>query len=393
MSTPELQLPPIRSRLTLALHALLFTGAVVVIAVAAMGKARHYEGGPDRDTRERLFDGRMAQGFEKHYDAQFPARNFGISVWAAIDYLLFDEAQTGLVIGKDDWLFTDEEFVIAEGASATVDANLALVEAVRDRLAAQDVRLVVAVVPAKARIYAEQLQNRQPPALHGALYERALEEFKAAELAAPDLRGVLADGKARAPTYLRTDTHWTPHGAALAAVELAKAVRTQLPAPQAPRSYQTIRDARQAHRGDLLSFLPLDPYFSALLPPADELVPAHTEAVGGSEQALLDTAGDGLLGGDGGAPRIALVGTSYSANAKWNFAGALQQALDEDVANYARDGKGPFVPMLDYLDSADFKNAPPQLVIWELPERYLPVAQKRDDGQPLATKLKPAAHR
>ena len=63
------------------------------------------------------------------------------------------------------------------------------------------------------------------------------------------------------------------------------------------------------------------------------------------------------------------------------------------MANYARDGKGPFVPMLDYLDSADFKNAPPQLVIWELPERYLPVAQKRDDGQPLATKLKPAAHR
>lgn len=391
MSTPELQLPPIRSRLTLALHALLFTGAVVVIAIAAMGKARHYDAPVDRDVDARFLDGRMAQGFEKHYDAQFPARNFGISVWAAIDYLLFDEAQTGLVIGKDNWLFTDEEFTVAEGASANVDANLALVESVRDRLAAQDIRLVVAIVPAKARIYAEQLKSRQPPALHAALYSRALEEFKAAEVAAPDLRGVLGDGKAKAPTYLRTDTHWTPHGAALAAVELARAVRAQLPAPEAPRSYQTVDEAKQQHRGDLLSFLPLDPYFSALLPPADELVPAHTEAADGSQQGLMDAPGGDLFGGSG-TPRIALVGTSYSANAKWNFAGALQQALDEDVANYARDGKGPFVPMLDYLDSADFKNAPPQLVIWELPERYLPVAQKRDDGHTLAASLKPATH-
>lgn len=70
---------------------------------------------------------------------------------------------------------------------------------------------------------------------------------------------------------------------------------------------------------------------------------------------------------------VALVGTSYSANPHWNFLGALQQALRSDVANYAEDGHGPLLPMLKYLQSDAFKNAAPQVVVWEFPERYLPM--------------------
>ena len=85
------------------------------------------------------------------------------------------------------------------------------------------------------------------------------------------------------------------------------------------------------------------------------------------------------LFGEAPAPAVVLVGTSYSANPLWNFTGALQEAFGEDVVSYATPAKGPFLPMLEYLDSADFQSAPPRLVIWEMPERYLPM---RDDGEP-----------
>ncbi|MGE8477298.1 MAG: alginate O-acetyltransferase AlgX-related protein, partial [Pseudomonas shirazensis] len=34
---------------------------------------------------------------------------------------------------------------------------------------------------------------------------------------------------------------------------------------------------------------------------------------------------------------------------------------------------GPLLPMLKYLQSDAFKDAPPQVVVWEFPERYLPM--------------------
>ena len=93
---------------------------------------------------------------------------------------------------------------------------------------------------------------------------------------------------------------------------------------------------------------------------------------------LVDAAG---LLGDVELP-VALVGTSYSANPAWNFAGALRQHLQRDLSNHAEDGQGPIVPMLKYLQSEEFKNSPPQLVIWEFPERYLPMANDLEGFDP-----------
>src|SRR3546814_20392064 len=82
----------------------------------------------------------------------------------------------------------------------------------------------------------------------------------------------------------------------------------------------------------------------------DTLTPAHTEGTA-----------SGDLFGDSATPRIALVGTSYSANPDWNFAGALKQQLGEDLTNDAHDGVGPFQPMDNYLTRPDFAPARPKL--------------------------------
>ena len=44
-----------------------------------------------------------------------------------------------------------------------------------------------------------------------------------------------------------------------------------------------------------------------------------------------------------------------------------------DLINYAKEGKGPFRPMLELLRDEGFRD-PPQLLVWEFPERYLPMA-------------------
>lgn len=360
-----------------ALHAVMFAVAVIGIAIAAAINTRHYQ--PKVD--QAVLDGRMAHDFETQYDHDFPARGFGISLWAALDYALFHEAKSGVVIGNDGWLYTDEEFIVGNESAQRVEHNLAAIAAIRDQLAARGVKLVVAVVPAKARVYPEHLRGRAPPALHEDLYGRAEHALTDDGITHADLLTPMLDGKLHGQTFLRTDTHWSLRGAQLSALATARTVRSVLPAPETASEFTTTVDAPKTHRGDLLNFLPLDPYFSWLLPPAETITPAHT-----------DGAAAGDLFGDAAAPRIALVGTSYSANPNWNFPGALKQALGEDIANYAKDGQGPFTPMQNYLGSADFTSTPPQLVIWEIPERYLAVEAQPADAKPSATAPQPPAN-
>lgn len=344
-----------------AVHAVLFAAAVSLLALGALRRTPQ----PTLDGAENWWNGQATQGFEHRYEQAFPARRFGVSLWAAIDYLLFDEAQAGVVPGRDGWLYSDEEFLLPPDADTQLQRNLDAIVAVREQLAARGIALVLAPVPEKAAIYAEHLDSRRPPPLHAALYERLLARLDAAGVARADLRGVLRQGKREGPTYFRTDTHWTPQGAAQAALVIAQVARRQLPAPRTPQRFRTVTQAKHAHRGDLFNYLPLDPYFGWLLPSQEEISP---------QQTLAERGGTDLLG-ESPAPRIALVGTSYSANPNWNFVGALRQVLGEDLGSYAQDGRGPYQPLADYLHGADFRRAPPQLLIWELPVRYLPVAQ------------------
>jgi alginate O-acetyltransferase complex protein AlgJ len=352
------------TRTITTLHAALFAMLVLLTSGLALQRAGLFSGGfkvgPDD---QAILEGRYARALESHYDAAFPARTFGINLWAAIDYLVFAEGHDGVVVGSQDWLYTDEEFRLENGAADTAADNLAELVDVRDRLAQRGIQLVLAVIPSKARVYPEFLGGRQPPAMRQLAYAELLAAARTAGIPEAALLEPLIAGKAEGATYLRTDTHWTPRGAQIAAAAIAGAVHTLALPPVAPTAYRTTTAALISHHGDLLSFLPLDPYFSWLLPRPDQLQPTHTEAA--------DAGGD--LFAAAAAPRIALVGTSYSGNPLWDFPGALELALHEPIANYAMNGVGPFAPMRAYLASADFKTAPPQLVIWEFPERYLTI--------------------
>ena len=112
--------------------------------------------------------------------------------------------------------------------------------------------------------------------------------------------------------------------------------------------------------GDLLKFVALGPW-ARLGPRPDAVEMVSTEPAGDVGDDLFEELD---------IP-VTLVGTSYSAGGLWNFEGALKESLEADVLNVAAEGKGPFAPMATYLASPALEDPRPDIVLWEIPVRYL----------------------
>ncbi|WP_019587312.1 alginate O-acetyltransferase [Deinococcus apachensis] len=312
---------------------------------------------------QNVTTGQWTAAYEKGLDADVPWRRPALDLWGGAQYRLFGEARPGAVVGRDGWLYTSEEFETAPADARELRDKLRYVGEVRRDLARDGARLVVALVPSKARLYSSHLGGVRVPAAKATQYETFRRGLEAEGIIAPDLYAALRWAKTGdGPNlFFRTDTHWTPDGAGVAARAVASQVRAlglEFPAGD----FRAARAAPAIYPGDLLRYLP----GAERAPSTSDWVRARsTERVSG---------GGGLLGDEGIA--VTLVGTSYSAASSanvWDFAGQLQQALGTEVLNVADQGRGPFLPMRDYLRSPERTSSPPQVVIWEIPERYLRV--------------------
>jgi alginate O-acetyltransferase complex protein AlgJ len=358
------------------LYIAIFLGILLILGAWSLRSFSNFS----TSAETTVLNGKWTKAAETHYDDEFPIKRLGTNLWAALDFKVFNEGRPGVILGRDQWLYTDEEFEPVANGEQVEAENFALIRGVRDQLKAHGVKLVMAIVPAKARLYPEHIGTQAPAALHADLYQQFHAQAQQAGIIAPDLLAPLQQAKLQGPVFLRTDTHWTPMGAEVVAQHLSQTIAQQTPLNGPPQQYQTAAAAAQPYKGDLTTFLPLDPLFSNLLPKPDELQQRTTSVVDKPADAAAADSGDALFANDD-IP-VALVGTSYSANPHWNFLGALQQALHSDVVNYAEDGHGPILPMLKYLQTDAFKNSPPQVLIWEFPERYLPMKNDLSEFDP-----------
>ena len=310
-----------------------------------------------------ILDGTWASTFEHRLDDAIGTRQVGLPLFGALEYLLFGSGRKGVVVGSEGWLFSSEELEQHPHEAVTLAERQALIQAVSRFLGAKGIGLRVALIPSKARIYAQKLGRLRFPAVSSARYEPFRRGLVQAGVDAPDLVAPLQAGAESAPMFLRTDTHWTPAGAKRAADALAAGL--SFPERGQKPSRLELR-AAELHSGDLLKFLPMGP-FSALGPQPDSVTSfrAVPDAGAGAE-ALL---GDALFG-DARIP-VTLIGTSYSKDTRWGFASALRVSLGAEVLDAAQEGRGPFAPMLAYLENPAFRESPPSVVIWEIPERYL----------------------
>ncbi|WP_166269552.1 alginate O-acetyltransferase [Marinobacter caseinilyticus] len=319
--------------------------------------------------------GELARDLESHYDEGFPVRDLGTNVWAAINYTVFNEGRPGVTVGAQGWLFTDEEMYLGAESPAIVDTNLKRVGAVIDHLNAAGVPLALMVVPSKARLYASKLGGHQPVPAMKSLYIRFLDRMRSDQVLAPNLFPALAQARDEgAQVFLRTDTHWTPRGADVFARHAAGEIKMAFDDQSWGKTeFVTTLGETRPHEGDLLTYLPLAPLFPELGPAPDTLTERSTsikDERGTTAQSLFaETSAD-----------VVLVGTSYSANPLWDFPGALKRYLGRDLINVSDEGQGPFQPMIEYLQSDEFQGHPPELVVWEFPERYLAQPVQSEDA-------------
>ena len=305
------------------------------------------------DAELSALSGAYQRAYEQGFTQAFPMTAFARDAFTAANLATFRQTNPDVVIGEGDWLFTIEEF---QPPVATVNFAAKLNET-NKILSEQGITLVPLVVPDKARIYADKLPRTRGDRLDDR-YAISLDVLDRLGFAPIDLASVLNTARVHQPTFMRTDTHWSPQGAELAALRLADAAAI---ANVGSTAFETHVLADQPFDGDLMRFVDTGRFANWVGIAAERIdLPTTTAA---------DAGGLGLF--DDAAIGIVLVGTSYSARSEFNFEGALKAATRLDLVNLSEEGQGPFAPMAKALENGTIAQIGPQFVIWEIPERYI----------------------
>jgi alginate O-acetyltransferase complex protein AlgJ len=330
--------------------------ALVILATVAAGLVLTVTGGgwTENQTDKTLLDGARSKALETSLEKAFPLRQAAIDVWGSLEFGIFGNGRKGVLVGSDGWFYSSEEFERPKNFDSEIADKLEYIAQVKTALENAGIKLVVVLVPAKARVYPEHLGRYVRPKYWDDVYRKSLLNLHVKGVIAPDLLNAM---KARASMFLKTDTHWTPKGARVAAHVVAEAIPAKLELVTAEFSEKPGKP--ENHFGDLLKFIPLASFVRQ--PTPDRL---ETPIVEGTESAGAGLFGDSNI-------EVALVGTSYSKNPTFNFDGALKLELQTEVLNLALEGKGPIAPMREFLKALP-ENL--KLVVWEIPERFLPVA-------------------
>lgn len=280
--------------------------------------------------------------------------------------------------GQQDWLFLADEFTPHSNAQASAAARAAEVVALRQRLAGQGVALLVVVVPDKSRIADTHLGSLHRPGEFIDRIDQWTSTLAKAGVDVIDLSAVLGKLQQQGDNaYLRTDSHWTEAGAAAAAMHVAeRALALGVVVSNGSGVRMTGRDTR-LRPGDLVRLAGIDSLPLALQPRPESAQQSRFEAgrPGTAEASTAAKNNDDLFG-DADLPTVAVIGSSFSRTS--NFAPFLADALKARVANFALDG-GDFAGAAKaYFASAAFKQTPPKLLIWEIPERVLQADRHND---------------
>lgn len=306
--------------------------------------------------QKSVLDGSYQRIYETRFEQEIPLRDASIHVWNAVLLKLFGQTRAGAVLSSDGWMFTEEEFLLP---SNDVDF-VAELELARSTLSGLGIPLVLILVPDKSRIYADKF-DRPRSEVFETRYDRLLAIAEAANFGHLDVRPLLSVSQDRPQTFMRTDTHWSPEGAARVADGVALAV-TDLDFPRS--DFRTEATGARPFDGDLLVFAQTGALRSWAGPEPEMIAEFQTTNLSNAS-----------LFGDV-APPVALVGTSFSARSEFHFEGFLKQALGADVINYSQSGRGPFAPMQDFLGMETLITNPPALVLWEIPERFVTLEEK-----------------
>lgn len=326
---------------------------------------------PQHVDRDMLLHGELTRRFAKQLQ-EAPLARQAAELERGGSWLLLGDLGPRVRQGCPGWLFLSDELRLYPNAQANAASKVRDVLELQRRLQERGIELLVAVVPDKSRIAADQLCGLpRAPALQMRT-SAWLDPLRQAGVRTLDLTPALAPLGSDA--FLRTDTHWSESGAQAAAQAIAQTVRAMPVQPTPAAAFDLEQTAPAPQPGDLVRLAGIDWLPQRLQPPrqwvAASRISQRQATPSAAEQSLDDLLGDANL------PNSVLIGTSFSRHS--NFAGFLQLALGAPLGNFAKDG-GEFAGAANaYFASPAFKQTPPRLIVWEIPERDLqaPAAQQ-----------------
>ncbi|WP_060513505.1 alginate O-acetyltransferase [Pseudomonas sp. NBRC 111124] len=308
------------------------------------------------DTWNLFVDGKLLRKFEQAYDKRFFLRDPSVELWADAQFHLFGEGTKGVVLGKDGWLYTNQEYRVPNDLEANVASQLEQIAKVHAQLAEHGKQLVILPLPMKLDVYAAHAQHAFDPRVTS-LYDHFVGELQSRQLDVVPLRAAFLANLNGPQLFLKSDTHWSPEGARLSAYELAR----QRPQLLGDQVYVSRKAGEKSVKGDLMNYIQFD--HARLAPQFGPNPIALYETLKASQGT------DDLFAEEDQS--LLLVGTSYSKIDDWNFVGFLKEALNRDLLSIAVEARGPFEAMNQFLASDQLANTQIDTVVWEFPLRTL----------------------
>lgn len=352
---------------------------IFILLVPAMDRKLHflpvYEATEKRDLAPRPVYSltnpipTTIKAFESYWNDNFGGRSLLIHARAAIWIKLFGESPVPYVtIGKNGWLFYKSEakndgpgINDYQGLTPLSDQEIkevvSSIEDIKTRLAEQGIDLVVTVAPNKSTIYTDHL----PSYIRQIRNISRLDQIKAAlpsDINFVDLRSVLTDSRSTLPTYQSTDSHWNTYGAYLASSKLLSAMPHSLHlAPSELSNYQLVSSEVKGE-GDLASMMAARGIFnetaiSLISKKLPELKPKKYATDRDLYAVSVYTQRNKKL------PRLAVFGDSFGEYLGPFLSPHFSSSYIISFANNYQ------------IDDHLIEQASPNVVIWEVAERYV----------------------
>ena len=255
--------------------------------------------------------------------------------------------------GQQGWLFPGWGS-LTDVDNKGIDTSTALINEAHQALAARNIKLQVLLLPDKTLFYQDKLPaGKALSAAVQARYPLILNKLKQSGISTFDDFGVLSQVKASGKdVFYRTDQHWTQAAADATAVATAAQIKQDEPSLKgnAGTGMKLGSEYKERRFGDLAELF---------------LTPEQRKATG-RETFLVrrQEASGGLL--DAAAAPVHVTGHSM-VQPYFGFPQKLSNLIDRPVSvNWKPGNLGHWIMLLEYLESADFKNNPPQVLVWQM---------------------------
>lgn len=268
------------------------------------------------------------------------------------------QAAPSVIEGKDGWLFPGWEHSDKVDRAALV-ANLKLLQDAKQWLEADNIKLLVMVVPAKAAFYPQRLPaGVKVSAEVEGRYADVLEQLSKAGIITFDDRGVLRGVEQGAQTaFYRADYHWTAWSAEASAAAAAQLIAKSAPLPASGSPGNVLGEWTNDRRyGDLAE---------------NFLSPDDRKRIGRDTYTVRKTpdSGNALL--ESAPAQVLVVGNSF-VQPYLGFPQKLSNAIGQPVSLTWNPGNiSVWKTMLDAVEGQDFKRNKPKLIVWQFNEARL----------------------